>query len=138
MWRPARLVPIAIKGAYDKVTTAQTLTAHTAEQAVLYVGDILSLVQADLRRADAPKPAFASFIDVSMELLDQFKPDTVVSPLLGQGFDAIELAELLSAFGYDGEFVVIAPPVPNLGIIKADIATAAPGLRIDVRVFWQH
>jgi len=120
------------------VTTASILSSPSAQQTVLYVGDLLSFVDGDLRRAGAPRSVFAAFVDVTFDLLEDLNPDTIVCPLLADDFDAAELAELLSCLGFGGDFVVIAPPVPNIQLVAGDISVLAPGVNVDVRVFWRH
>ena len=101
---------------------------------VLFVGDVTQLLAAHPDLPNGPDSVFASFADLGADLFHDADPDVVVSPLLGERFDAIELAELLDTLGFEGRYVVVAPALPRPDIIKRDIVGAAPGLDIELRV----
>jgi hypothetical protein len=58
----------------------------------------------------------------------------VVSPVMGPGFDAVELAERLRAARFRGRWLAFAEDVPYRKLIVREIGEAAPGLRFDVVV----
>jgi hypothetical protein len=63
-------------------------------------------------------------------LLARVLPDRVVAPLMGDGFDALEVAERLEALGYRGRLEVVCPALPDRRLIRAEIAAACPGVEV--------
>jgi hypothetical protein len=57
-------------------------------------------------------------------------PAVIVMPLIGQGFDAIEACQRLSAAGFAGEVVIRAPALPNRKLIQRELAQAGRSLKI--------
>jgi len=112
----------------------QFFAPRVETQKVLFVGDVGQLLNAHPDLPNGPDAIFASFHDIGAELIHHANPDVVVSPLMGGLFDAIELAELLDTLGFEGRYVVLAPPLPCPDIIRRDIIGAAPGLQIELRV----
>lgn len=51
-------------------------------------------------------------------------------PLFAQGTDAMCLAEILSEVGFPGEMLVLAPRLPNPGLVEQELRSAARGFRI--------
>jgi hypothetical protein len=58
--------------------------------------------------------------------------DYVVSPLVAEQFDAMDLAHQLSIGGYRGRYVVVTPALPDPAIIRREIAQICPGLEVDL------
>jgi len=58
--------------------------------------------------------------------------DFVVSPLVGEDFDAMDVAHELQRAGYRGRYVVVTPALPNPAIIRNEIRQACPGLTIEL------
>ncbi|MBL3568430.1 hypothetical protein DSD19_11030 [Rhodovulum sp. BSW8] len=58
--------------------------------------------------------------------------DMVVSPLLTEQFDAMDLATQLELGGYRGLYVVVTPVVPNPEIIRREIAALCPGITVQL------
>lgn len=51
--------------------------------------------------------------------------ELVVAPLFGQGFDAVELIDLIGAKGYRGNVRIVAPALPNRSIVLRELRTHA-------------
>ncbi len=114
---------------YDGISAAAPSgEQHPSNVAVLAVGD----TEEWLRRRQPFPPGgrviLASFHDLSRELLARIKPRLVVSPLLARDFDCIDLAQILFALGYGGQYRVISGEIPNPRIVLAEIKTLCPGL----------
>ena len=54
-------------------------------------------------------------------LLDDLRPDQVITPLFGEGYDAVDVAENLSLFGFCGQLVAMSPRLPNPKIIEREM-----------------
>ena len=67
--------------------------------------------------------------------LGTLSPDTVVTPLMGARFDALEVATWLGGNDYDGRLVVVVRhALPNARLVRDEIAAAGRGLRVDILV----
>lgn len=75
-----------------------------------------------------------AFADLSVQLLQQIRPDVVVAPLLAGQIDALDVAALLYACAYDGRLCILARALPDPDLIRADIARIAPDLAVDLLV----
>ncbi|MGC9370138.1 MAG: hypothetical protein ACP5DX_11420 [Paracoccaceae bacterium] len=58
--------------------------------------------------------------------------DCVVSPLVAEQFDALDLARELDAAGYRGQYFIIAPPLPRPDLIRRELAAIAPQVEIEL------
>lgn len=58
--------------------------------------------------------------------------DVVVSPLVTELFDAMDLAHQLALGGYRGRYMVVTPALPRPDIIRGEIAQLCPGLSVEL------
>lgn len=56
----------------------------------------------------------------------------VLSPVLGEGFDAVDLAAFLHNKGYNGRYIAFADHFPDYAIIAREVLAVAPDLTFDV------
>ncbi len=76
--------------------------------------------------------AFVGFQDVTAELLAELEPSVVLSPLLANGFDCIDLAENLVAAGFTGRYRAVTQTLPNPHLVVREIRQLCPGLDFDL------
>jgi hypothetical protein len=67
-------------------------------------------------------------------LLGAVQPDMVISALIGDGFDAIDVARRLVQLGYRGPYRALSHPLPRPGLVRAEVRAAAPDLDFDLVV----
>lgn len=82
-----------------------------------------------------PRPgniSFVAFSDVTALLLEQLRPETVVSPALARAFDCIDLALRLSALEFRGSYRATAFGLPKPQVIEAEIRQLCPGLDFEI------
>ncbi|NDK33441.1 hypothetical protein [Rhodovulum sulfidophilum] len=58
--------------------------------------------------------------------------EMIVSPLLTDQFDAMDLAQQLQLGGYRGLYVVVTPVLPNTEIVRREIAALCPGMTVQM------
>ncbi|MCO8144370.1 hypothetical protein NHN26_03935 [Rhodovulum tesquicola] len=58
--------------------------------------------------------------------------DYVVSPLVSDHFDALDLAAQLELAGYRGRYVVVTPALPAPHMIRREIEQLCPGLTVEL------
>jgi len=58
--------------------------------------------------------------------------DRVVSPLVADQFDAMDMARQLALTGYQGTYTVVVPPLPRPEIIRLEIQQICPGIHVEL------
>ncbi len=99
---------------------------------VLAVGDTLSPGLHAAVDPDGDSTTFASYSDVTPSLVDTLGPEVVVSLVLGSSFDCVDLAEKLSAMGFDGRYCLIAHGLPRPDLILREIRSLFPMLKVEL------
>lgn len=73
------------------------------------------------------------YASVTAELLKEFDPHFVVSPILTAGFDIVDLGTLLWQLRYKGAYRVLTEvALPNPGIVLREVRSQCPGLDVDL------
>ena len=105
---------------------------------VLFIGEAAHIAFSHPDFLQGSGDVFATFGDVGPDLIANTAPDIIVSPLFNGAFDAAELAERLDELGYEGRYVVLAPPLPHPEVIERDVLSAGPGVQVEVLVTRSH
>jgi hypothetical protein len=98
---------------------------------VVTIGE--ALPEAILQGA-APRPDVIAPDDISAPTIAALKPDVVLTPLFGPGFDCLDVAHALLAAGYRGQLRAVVSYVPNPALVRREIAACCPGLDFDLIV----
>ena len=69
------------------------------------------------------------------DLLDNIRPDQVITPLFADGYDAVDVAENLSLFGYCGQLIAISPRLPNPNIIVREMREYAYAMNFELVMY---
>ncbi|WP_368183588.1 hypothetical protein [Aestuariibius sp. HNIBRBA575] len=75
---------------------------------------------------------FTGFNDLGESLLKDVQPDVIISALMGEDFDAIELAIALSQLGFSGRYRALVRNLPNPRVVKREVRNAAPDIDFDI------
>lgn len=82
-----------------------------------------------------PELAGFRFIDIgdlTKELVTQAAPDIILSPLVADDFDAVDVAEKLVSLGFGGRYRAISPNLPDARLIRDELRGFAPQLDFDI------
>jgi hypothetical protein len=74
-----------------------------------------------------------TFETLSRAMMDTIAPKTVIAPLITDAFDILDLAELLTDFGFRGELVAVTRPLPRKELILREVRAINPSLTISIR-----
>lgn len=97
-------------------------------QTTLVVGD-LSRWESEGRAIPAlDRLKFIKINDLSADLVQETDPDIILSPLMADDFDAVDVAEKLVFLGFQGRYRAIAPRLPNAELILQEVRGLAPQL----------
>lgn len=105
-----------------------------ANQTVLLVG-LGSKHTRDLESMLLPKDCdlcFSGIHALKRVVLMQISPCMIVSPLVGEDFDAHEIAALLEDIRYAGQYRAITPKIPKADLVLSELKEVAPGIDIDI------
>jgi hypothetical protein len=101
-------------------------------EAIYFVGR-----KAPAEELDAQGPDIDGFVFVDIESLADClettpRPSAILSVLIGNGFDAVDIAGALHRSGYKGQYRALASNIPSSHLIKREVAQVAPGLDFDI------
>jgi hypothetical protein len=101
---------------------------------LLVVGDARSWARSGKTLPNIAGFHFAGLEDLTLSFLLELSPDVVLSALMGERYDALDVAKRLSELGYRGRYRAIASALPNPSSIKAEVRAIAPDLDFDLFV----
>ncbi|MEH6835307.1 MULTISPECIES: hypothetical protein [Falsihalocynthiibacter] len=110
------------------------ISNNEKEPVTLIVGDAAAWLSAGRSLPDDPSLHYVSFDEMSQRLLESFEPDIILTPLLGQGFDALDLAVILEQYKYKGRFRALCPKLPNPDLVMREIQSLCPSVDFDLFV----
>ncbi|WP_146036497.1 hypothetical protein [Pseudotabrizicola formosa] len=95
----------------------------------------IGLPQVLARHCAGPRPLFSvAPQDIAQAGLHRMSDALIACMLLGSEVDALDILAELTAAGYRGTVVVIAPPLPDPGMVERELALAAPGMTVSLLV----
>jgi hypothetical protein len=81
--------------------------------------------------ADPDRPvSLARYRNIDRALLNRIMPDVIVAPLFGATFDVLDLLERLERLGFTGRLVAVTPPIPNAGVVLAEVRAHAKRIAV--------
>jgi hypothetical protein len=99
---------------------------------VLVVGNLESWQKSGRLVPNLPGFHFAAFKDVTSRLLHEVAPDLVLSALMGDDYDVIELARRLAMLDYLGRYRALTAHLPNPALVLNEVRAAAPQIDFDL------
>lgn len=99
---------------------------------VLVVGDLDAWQKAGRMIPAIAGFHFAAFADVTDDLLRVIAPDLVLSALMGDEYDVIELARRLDFLAFVGRYRALTRHLPNPQLVLNEVRAAAPGIDFDL------
>lgn len=92
--------------------------------------DMVAAIPEVARMAQMP----TRFKDVDIDLIARHDPELVLAPLVGNGFDILDVGSLLLRCGYLGPLRALTAPLPNLQSVRAEVRSHCVGLDFDFLV----
>lgn len=74
------------------------------------------------------------FPDLTEETLNLLDPHVVITPLMSQSFDCMDVATCLASADFGGQVRVVAPWVPQPSLIAEELRRLYPTLTIEIWV----
>jgi len=108
------------------------MVAFNKELLILVVGDITLWKSSGRDLPQIAQAEFCSFADLTNELIDRLQPEIILSPLVSEQFDVLDLVVALDGMNYDGRIRALTPPLPNKEIILREVGILCPSLDFDI------
>lgn len=117
----------------QEVSSEETKASlQKSEPLTLIVGDAAAWLSAGRSLPDDPGLHYVSYEELSLSLLESLEPDIVLSPLLGEGFDALDVAAALEKFQFKGRFRALCPKLPNPSLVLKEVQNLCPSVDFDL------
>ena len=75
---------------------------------------------------------FITISDLSADLVRKADPEIILSPLVADDFDVVDVAEKLVLLGFQGRYRAIAPSLPDARLVLEEVRSFAPQLDFDL------
>jgi hypothetical protein len=72
------------------------------------------------------------FLDLSATAFQAINPRMVLSPLFGQGHDAVDIARKLAELGFAGSYHALAADLPDSAMVAREIRAANPAMNFQI------
>jgi len=75
---------------------------------------------------------YIDFVELTAMRVADIQPDVILSALVSDDFDAVEVATVLQEIGFDGRYRVIAQGLPNPQVVRSEVSRAAPDVDFNI------
>lgn len=121
--------PTAIADDFSSVCeTLQIASAVESPDQVFLMIDTPAALSMIVQLIPQPAIVLARYVQLDEALLTRVKPDCIVMPLMAARFDVMQALDRLIDLGYAQSVCVLAPPLPNPAMIRAELRVAAQGM----------
>lgn len=103
------------------------------DRRVLFV-DLPAELVAALPAITETAPIETAFSALNIDLIARHDPHLVIAPLVGPGFDILDVAAQLLRSGFTGSLRALTPPLPNLAAVRTEVRSHCAGLDVDIVV----
>jgi hypothetical protein len=108
--------------------------ASRSKPKAMVIGNVARWQAQGMNVAPADGLEFVAIDGLCADTLSRIAPETILSPLIADTFDAYEVAQLLSAYGYKGRYCALSDPLPDCNSVIAEVAEHAPDIWFDIFV----
>ena len=70
--------------------------------------------------------------EVTEDTLNDLTPTIILSPLMGDNFDVLDIAARLNELGFQGQYRAITESIPDREMIRNEVKAHAPDLDFDL------
>ena len=121
---------------WDRGLTAVLPVGEKTEQdglpVVLTIGDTKTWLEHGKVVAGEHRVIYLDFHEITPEMVLAIGPSIVMSPMLANSFDCIDLACVLQDAGFKGKYRALSRSIPNPKLVRREINDICPGLDFDL------
>ncbi|EBA10955.1 hypothetical protein [Roseobacter sp. CCS2] len=104
------------------------------DEKTLVIGNLARWNAEGRQTASSAHIQFSELRALTKTTLDDLSPSVILSPLMGDDFDVLDVAMRLVTFGYDGRYRAITENLPDAEMIRKEVRAHAPDLDFDILV----
>lgn len=101
-------------------------------QNTMVIGDLARWKAEGRAHQSLEEFTFVDIDDLNADIVNEHEPDIILSPLVGDDFDAVDVAVRLIELGFRGRYRAISDNLPDADLIRAEIRAFAPQLDFDL------
>ena len=109
-------------------------TSNDETVAILAVGNATEWRKAGNRLQGEGRISFVSLEEITETTLSRLCPTVILSPVLAQSFDCIDLAQRLFSLGFTGRYRAVSDQLPNPEMVEREIRQLCPGLDFGILI----
>ena len=95
---------------------------------ILVVGNVRTWIEQGRELPQDSGFRYLDYADMDAEALSDAAPSIVLSPLVANGFDALDVAARLYTLGFTGRYRVLSPKLPHPDMVLTELRAQAPGI----------
>lgn len=116
-------------------------TGRPEDDGMAYTAIVVSVGLSETETKDLPErllsPARERLLEVPLVqldnvLLERTRTQTVITPVVTQEFDVLDVAERLHGLAFEGTYFALLGKMPNAALIAREVRLAAPGLKFEI------
>ena len=100
----------------------------------LVIGDVSQWIRNGRKIPSIDGFHFADYRSVNRKLIERLSPEIILSPLITDQFDAIDIAQLLADEGYRGLYCAVSEHVGDRESVITELRRTAPMMEVDLFV----
>lgn len=81
-----------------------------------------------------PSIVVARFSDLKPDLVNRVQPELILCPLMGPGFDALDVLCHASMADWRASIGVLSPPLPNHRMVERELKAHSGGLSVNLLI----
>ncbi len=98
----------------------------------LIVGDLARWEAEGRMKTTLADYRYIEIKSLTAEVVQDVEPEIILSPLVGDDFDAVDVAAKLTELQFNGKYRAIADDLPDADLIRSEIRSFAPELDFDL------
>lgn len=118
----------------ERVQALSFDTSNDQTVAILAVGNAEEWRKTGNRLQGEGRIAFVSLEEITDVTLSRLCPTVILSPVLANSFDCIDLAQRLFSLGFTGRYRAVSDELPNPEMVEREIQHLCPGLDFGILV----
>lgn len=106
----------------DKSAATEILTDALTQGSRIMVVGAMSMLDGFLRDCGSESIVSIAYASLTPVTVAKVRPDLVLAPLLGAGFDIVDIGARLAAMGYRARLRAVTPPLPDAAAVVRELS----------------
>ena len=106
--------------------------AKSSAASTLIIGDLQRWKSEGRDTASYGNFIFLSLAELTGHVMADVMPQIILSPLIADDFDALDVAAALAALGYNGCYRALTSATEDAAVVRQEVSAVAPLLDFDI------